>query len=113
MQEVVVCAADQLPPGTTRKFMLVIGGRDEECLVVNHGGAFYGWINRCQHVPMTMDWVDNRFLSEDKRFIVCATHGACFLPDTGECVEGPPFGKRLEPVAITVRDGQIVASPAA
>lgn len=108
--EVTVCPAADLGPGQTRKFMLAIDGRDEECFVVNYDGRLFAWINRCCHVPITMDWVENRFLSEDKRFIVCATHGACYLPDSGECVDGPPLGKFLTPVAIAVRDAMIVAT---
>lgn len=110
MPEVVICRAGELAPGQTRKFMLTIAGREEECFVVNHQGELHAYINRCCHVPMTMDWVDNRFLTEDKRYILCATHGACYLPETGECVEGPPFGQFLSPVQVTIRDGEVVAS---
>ncbi len=44
---------------------------------------------------MTMDWVENQFLSEDGAHILCATHGALYEPDSGECVAGPPLGKCL------------------
>lgn len=108
-QEVVICSASALPPGTSKKFMLEIDGREEECFVVNFEGNLYAYINRCCHVPMTLDWVDNQFFTEDKRFLLCATHGACYLPDTGECVDGPPFGKFLTPVSVRERDGQIVS----
>jgi hypothetical protein len=33
---------------------------------------------------MGLDWVENQFFTEDGQFIQCATHGAYYLPDTGE-----------------------------
>ena len=108
--EVVLFPHGALEPGQSRKFFLTIGGREEECFVVNHQGALHAYINRCCHVPVTLDWVDNRFFTEDRQYVQCATHGACYLPDTGECVEGPPFGKFLTRVPLELRDDQWVAT---
>lgn len=105
----VVGKLEDLLPGASRKFLLTIHGSEEECFVVNHGGQLYAYVNRCCHVPMTMDWIDNRFFDESKQFILCATHGACYEPDTGECVSGPPLGKVLTRVPVEVVDGEIVA----
>lgn len=104
-----VAAVDELPPGTTKKFILRCNGREIEAFVLNHAGAFHAYVNRCCHIPMTMDWVENQFLSEDRQFIQCATHGALYVPATGECVDGPPLGKRLTAVPIELRDGVILA----
>ncbi len=106
---VVVAHADDLAPGFTRKFFLQCNGREIEAFVLNHGGAFYAYVNRCCHIPMTMDWVENQFLSEDRAYIQCATHGALYEPASGECVAGPPLGQCLTAVPIVVRDGVILA----
>ena len=48
-------------------------------------------------------YLTNRsFLTEDGRFILCATHGACYEPDTGECIDGPALGKSLIPVPLSI-----------
>jgi len=106
-----VARVDELRPGQTKKFFLTIEGREEECFVVNHNGEHYAYVNRCCHVPMTMDWVDNQFMTDDKQFIQCATHGACYLPDTGECVAGPPFGAFLTRVPLAIEGDCIRAVP--
>jgi len=110
---VVVARVGELQPGQTRKFMLEIDGREEECFVVNVAGTLHAYVNRCLHVPMTLDWVENQFFTEDRRYIQCATHGACFEPASGECISGPPCGKYLLRVPLTVSgDSVVVTAPA-
>jgi len=107
---VAVGRADELAPGTSRKFLLLCGDREVEAFVVNHGGALYAYVNRCCHIPMTMDWVENQFFTEDAAYIQCATHGALYEPASGECIAGPPLGQCLTAVPIAVQDGMILAS---
>ena len=105
----VVARVGEVAPGQTKKFVLRCHEGEDECFVVNHRGTLYAYVNRCCHVPMTMDWIDNQFLTEEKRYIQCATHGACYEPETGECVWGPPLGKLLTPVRLVIRGQEVVA----
>jgi len=106
---VVVARVGEIEPGATRKFLFVRNRQEIEAFALNRGGELHAYLNRCRHVPMTMDWVENQFFTEDGEFIMCATHGACYLPDTGECVEGPPRGKFLIRVPLTVVGDEVVA----
>ncbi len=110
MPEVVVGAVGDVPPGATRKFWLPTAEGPVEAFVVNFRGELHGWVNRCRHVPLTMDWVENRFLDASGEHIVCATHGGLYRPDTGECVAGPPFGKMLIRVPLRLDGDQVVAT---
>jgi len=105
----VVARVGELAPGQTKKFVLRCHEGEEECFVVNHRGRLCAYVDRCCHVPMTLDWIDNQFLTEDKRYIQCATHGACYLPETGECIGGPPLGKFLTPVPLIINDHEVIA----
>jgi len=109
-REVVVGMVGDLAPGTTRKFMLPTGGEPVEAFLVNHQGALHAWVNRCRHVAITMDWVENRFLDDSGQFVVCATHGALYRPDTGECVAGPPIGRGLIRVPLRLDGGRVIAT---
>lgn len=102
-----------LAPGESLKFMLPIRGVDEECFVVNFHGAYHAYVNRCRHVPMAMDWVDNQFFTEHARYLMCQTHNAYYDPASGECIAGPPSacGKFLYRVPIEVEQGVIYARP--
>ena len=42
------------------------GGEPTEAFVVNFGGELHAWVNRCRHVALTMDWVENRFLDASR-----------------------------------------------
>ncbi len=100
----------EIAPGQTKKFFLLCDGHEIEAFVINHGGALHAWVNRCCHVPMTMDWIENRFLTEDGAYIQCATHGACYEPGTGQCVAGPPIGQCLTRVPLAVRGDTVLAN---
>ncbi|MGH7966203.1 MAG: Rieske (2Fe-2S) protein [Candidatus Binatia bacterium] len=106
---VIVARVGEVEPGQTKKFILLVEGREVECFLVNYGDRLFAYINRCRHVPMTMDWVENQFLTEDGRYILCATHGAAYEPETGECIFGPPCGKMLVRVPLTTEEDQVIA----
>lgn len=105
-----VARLDEVPDGRSKKFFLVQGDREVEAFVINYQGAYHAYVNRCCHIPMTMDWVENQFLTDDGRYIQCATHGAWYEPDSGECVAGPPLGECLTPVPLVIRDGVLHAA---
>jgi nitrite reductase/ring-hydroxylating ferredoxin subunit len=98
------CAADALEPGQTATFLLQRGPRTVYGFIVNHKGRHYAYVNRCPHAGSPLDLWPNEFFTEDGRYLICATHGAIFGPDTGVCVEGPCPGARLESLPVD-RDG--------
>jgi nitrite reductase/ring-hydroxylating ferredoxin subunit len=102
-----IARLSELAPGDTKKFVLECEGREIEGFVLNLAGAVHAYVNRCRHVPMGLDWVENQFFTEDGQYLQCATHGAYYLPDTGECVAGPPCGKSLVRVPITI-EGDVI-----
>jgi nitrite reductase/ring-hydroxylating ferredoxin subunit len=104
-----IARVDELSPGRSKKFLLSVGGMEVEAFLLNVGGAFHAYVNRCRHVPMGLDWVENQFFTEDGLYVQCATHGAYYLPDTGECIAGPPCGKSLTRVPLRIEDGTIFA----
>ncbi|MDO8430860.1 MAG: Rieske 2Fe-2S domain-containing protein [Candidatus Binatus sp.] len=107
-----VAATDAIAPGESLKFMLPIRGADEECFVINYEGRFHAYVNRCRHVPMAMDWVDNQFFAEDCNYLMCQTHNAYYEPESGECIAGPPTacGKYLYRVPLQIEGDTIYAS---
>ena len=100
-----VVPVDAVAPGKTAKFVLTRDGRELEAFVLNHDGRLVAYVNRCCHIPMTMDWVENQFFTDDGQYVQCATHGAYYVPETGECIAGPPCGKSLVRVPLRIEAG--------
>ena len=63
--------------------------------------------NRCPHLGTPLNWTPDRFLDREREHIVCATHGAVFRVDDGECISGPCEGDALERIEAVVRDGVV------
>ena len=108
-----VARTEEVAPGQSRKFMLPIQGVEEECFLINFRGEFHAYVNRCRHIPIPMDWVDNHFFAEGGRYLMCQTHGALYQPESGECLAGPAgaCGKFLFRVPLEVERGVIYARP--
>lgn len=100
-----VCASDELVDGGVgRRVAASFAGGDAVVFFVRYDGQAYGYLNRCAHVPMELDWAEGQFFESSGLYLMCATHGAIYAPDTGKCVGGPCRGGRLRPVRVEERD---------
>ena len=73
---------------------------EHEIFVVKFDDRLHAYRNKCPHLGIELEWLEDQFLDTEKRFIHCSTHGALFLIETGECVSGPCQGDYLSPVNI-------------
>ena len=76
-------------------------------------GKAVAYLNRCAHVPVELDWQADEFLDNERRYIVCAIHGAVYSPSSGACVMGRCGRAGLIPVSVEERDGQLRWYPSA
>jgi nitrite reductase/ring-hydroxylating ferredoxin subunit len=104
-----VARVGELAHGASKKFKIRRGEFDTEALLVNYQGNFFAYLNRCPHVGISMDWVNNQFFTVDRRYLMCANHGAVFEPPTGECVWGPCVGAALQKLALEIEGEKIFA----
>ena len=73
---------------------------------IRYAGSVYAYLNRCSHVPMEMDYQPNRFFALTGHYLICATHGAMYSPQTGACRGGPCRGGLIK-IAVTEKDGVV------
>ena len=97
----------ELAPGMTKKFALSNGKYSVEGMLLNYQGTLHAYVNRCPHIGISLDWVDNQFFTIDGRYLMCANHGAVFEPATGECIWGPCVVAALQSVPLEIEDGKI------
>jgi nitrite reductase/ring-hydroxylating ferredoxin subunit len=71
---------------------------------VRHEGSVHGYLNQCAHVAMELDWNEGQFFDDSGQYLICATHGALYEPNTGLCVGGPCHGANLHALRVEERD---------
>ena len=112
MSEILICASDSLVDGGKGiRFPVSAFGGDGTGFVIRHDGRVHGYLNRCAHVPIELDWAEGEFFESSGLYLMCATHGAIYVPDTGRCAGGPCRGGSLRRISVVERDGQIYWQP--
>ncbi|MBY0243689.1 MAG: Rieske 2Fe-2S domain-containing protein [Burkholderiaceae bacterium] len=110
--DILICAAAEVEEGGRGvRFPVTAFGDDATGFVVRHGGVAYAYLNRCAHVPIELDWVQGEFFESSKLYLMCSTHGALYVPDSGFCAGGPCRGGRLRPIKVVERDQQLFWQP--
>jgi len=87
-------------PGRTVAFEFEVAGRLRAGFAACHEGRWVAYENECRHIPLTLDYGDQRFFTADEKFFICQTHSALYDPFTGLCVRGPCEGDRLKPLRV-------------
>lgn len=109
---VFICAAAELQEGGKGKRFPVLAFGDEATgFVVRYDGQPRGYLNRCAHVPVELDWFEGEFFESSGLYLMCSTHGAIYVPDSGYCAGGPCKGGKLRPIAVREVDDKIYWLP--
>lgn len=107
-----VCPSAALRDGAPGvRFEVASAGERASGFVVRFRGRAFGFLNRCAHMPMELDWVAGQFFDADGERLVCATHGAEYEPDSGRCAGGPCAGRGLRRLIVLEADGRIWWQP--
>jgi len=102
-----LCAsADLQDSGLAVPFDVVYAGQTCRAFAVRFEGQVQAYLNRCTHVAMEMDYQPDRFFDNEGRWLLCATHGATYAPETGECVGGPCRGGLVK-ITLTENQGVV------
>ncbi len=90
-----LCTSAELVDASSRGFEL----DGQKLFAVRREGRVYVYENRCPHRGVGLEWQPDQFLDPSASLIQCATHGALFLIESGECVAGPCAGQFLRALA--------------
>ena len=105
----VLCKLDEIEDGQAKSFTFGEGADEHEIFVVREDDQVFGYVNSCPHLGTPLNWDGDRFISDDSGLILCATHGALFEIEDGECVSGPCAGQSLEAASVSVdAEGRVV-----
>ncbi len=105
--EIQLGQLDELEDPGCREFSIGGGDWPFRGFVVRKGDEVFAYQNVCAHVGHPLNWSPNSFLTSDRTAIICASHGAIYEIETGNCFAGPGAGKSLRKVNVSVRDGTV------
>ena len=111
MKNDAICqSADLVDGGRGVRFNVAdpaANGGEAPAFVIRFQGKARAYLNRCGHVPVELDWQHGDFFDTSGLYLICATHGALYAPESGRCLGGRCNGKGLQPVAVEERDGRV------
>lgn len=107
-----ICASAALAEGGDGiRFPIMTPDGATTGFVVRYQGTVRGYLNRCAHAGIELDWEPGRFFDRSGLYLMCATHGAVYAPDSGRCTGGPCRGQGLRIIVTEERDDTIFWLP--
>jgi nitrite reductase/ring-hydroxylating ferredoxin subunit len=103
-----LCAVAEVDDGAARVVDLSRGWPIVEVIVLRRGDRWFGYLNRCAHMPVPLNLLDRVFTEGDT--LICDHHSARFRLVDGYCTDGPCKGESLASIPLAVRDGAIVVA---
>ena len=103
----VLCRLSDIAEEDTKAFVLGDGDWPLRGLLVRTGGSVVGYVNRCPHAGHMLSFRPDKFLTPDRKLILCQSHGALFDKASGRCVGGPCVGESLTRVPVRVEENHV------
>ena len=107
LTEVAVGPLAELDDPGCREFSIGDGDWPFRGFVVRQGNDIYAYQNFCAHVGHPLNWTPDSFLTKNRDAIICASHGAMYRIESGECFAGPCKGRSLRKIDVEIREGVI------
>lgn len=108
---VSLCQSEALQEGGAAvPFDVMFESEAQRAFAIRYEGRAHAYLNRCAHVPVEMDFQPDQFFDDSGQWLLCASHGAAYAPDTGACAGGPCQGGLVR-VGMSERDGQVFWHP--
>lgn len=108
----LLCKTADIPDGACLELTYGEGATKLRLLAFRDGAAAWVYVNRCPHFSLPLNSRPDTFLIPGHNQIMCAFHCGVFRFEDGVCIDGPPLGLSLEPVPVTVVDGQVILQAA-
>ena len=103
-----LCNLSDIEDGNSAAFTAEFDGKTNMVLAVRNGERVTVYLNSCPHTGAPLDLNEGKFLSRERKYIICSTHGALFKIEDGYCISGPCRSSSLEAVPVTIKNGDVL-----
>lgn len=107
MPQIAIATLEDLRRRQSLKFKFRREGISRDGFAALFEGQVIVYENICRHLPLSIDYGDNRFFTGDGKEIICTTHGAIYDPLTGLCTGGPCKGASLFKIPFELREEMV------
>lgn len=106
-----ICFSQDLESeGKGIEFQVIKNDEILPAFAVRFRGVVYAYVNRCSHMELKLNFINDDFFDFDREYLICATHGALYDVGTGGCLGGPCNGLGLVPLAVAELEGRVALS---
>ena len=98
-----LCHVNDIDEGASKGFEI----NDKKLFAVKKDAVIYVYENRCPHLGIELEWLEDQFLDSEGALIQCSTHGALFLIEDGNCISGPCAGQQLRPIDTVIQADEV------
>jgi nitrite reductase/ring-hydroxylating ferredoxin subunit len=112
MKKIKICQSSDLQEGGIGyRFKVLYNSEETTAFVLRIENSARGFLNRCSHLPVELDWNHGEFLDDSSQIIVCASHGASYDAKDGRCLGGPCNGSPLVRLNVGEENGGVYFIP--
>ena len=89
MSRIRIATAKEVEEGKTVKFSFTRDDRPQEGFVGRFKGELFAYDNTCRHLPISLDYGDNRFFDSKSETLVCQHTARCMRRTPASARAGP------------------------
>ncbi|MGD0958961.1 MAG: Rieske 2Fe-2S domain-containing protein [Methylomonas sp.] len=104
---ITVCPSSQIKELGKLALSVRYRGEKRDAILIRFKGTVYGYLNRCVHMPRTLDCEDNNIFDDTEHYLRCSMHGICYDPVSGESQSELCAGKKLTVIKVKEEDGWV------
>ncbi|MGY8993204.1 MAG: Rieske (2Fe-2S) protein [Rhodospirillales bacterium] len=102
-----LCALTDIPDGNSTGLSIPDGAYQLSLILVRRDREVFVYRNQCPHEGDLMQHAPGKFLDDDAKYILCASHWAVFRIEDGLCVQGPCLGDGLTPYPVSITNNDV------
>ena len=103
----VLASTRGVAEGACIRFRILLDGVDTPAFAVRTPLGWRAYVDRCRHLPLTLDPGSSGLSRDGGRTLVCMRHDAHYDATSGACRSGACEGRALTALAVEMRGAEL------
>jgi len=106
--QIWIASSDELTEGICLKKHVIFLGDPASILIFRSSGKVYAYLNRCVHMPRTLDCEQEGVFDSTGHLLRCSMHGIVYDPETGASLSTLCNGQHLTAIRLVQDEKQSI-----